>query len=98
MIRRNAVRFALACAFLTWLTSAAAFTVAEDVGVDGRLKGFTDALWWSAATITTVGYGDITPVTATGRAVAVVTMIVGISTFAVVTARIASFLVSDDEA
>jgi len=34
-----------------------AFTIAE--GVDVRDHSFADALWWSAATITTVGYGDI---------------------------------------
>jgi hypothetical protein len=73
------VRFALAMAGLTWLTAACAFSVAEDVGVDGRVEGFWDALWWSAATITTVDYGDIAPITVAGRAVAMVTMIVGIS-------------------
>lgn len=96
MVRRNAVQFAIAVSGLTWFSAAAAFTVAEDVGVDGRVEGFGDALWWSAATITTVGYGDITPVTPAGRAIALVTMIVGISTFAVVTAKVASFLVEDD--
>jgi voltage-gated potassium channel len=96
MVRRNAVRFAMGVAALTWLTAAAGFTVAEDVGVDGRLTGFSDALWWAAATITTVGYGDVSPVTLAGRAIGVATMVVGISTFAIITARVASFLVVDD--
>lgn len=96
IIRRRAASFAIAIAGLTWLTGAAAFTLTEDVGVDGRVESFTDALWWSAATITTVGYGDIAPVSLGGRIVGVVTMIVGISTFAVITARVAAFLVADD--
>ena len=96
MVRRNAARYAMAIAFLTWFSAACAFTLAEDVGVDGRLAGFEDALWWSAATITTVGYGDVVPVTTAGRVIGVVTMVVGISTFAIVTARIASFLMADD--
>ena len=58
------------------------------------MDSFFDALWWSAATITTVGYGDIYPVTAAGRIIAVFTMVVGVSTLAVVTARIAQFLIS----
>ena len=62
----------------------------------GTLNSFGDALWWSAATITTVGYGDIYPVTALGRVVGVFTMLVGISTFAVVTAKVAEFLVRAD--
>ena len=62
------VGFVLTTADVTWLTGADAFTRAEDVGVDERVSSFGDALWWSASTITTVGYGDITPVTRVGRA------------------------------
>jgi voltage-gated potassium channel len=43
-----------------------------------------------------VGYGDIYPVTAAGRLIAVFTMVVGVSTLATVTARIAQFLMKDD--
>ena len=88
-LRRNAGRIALGVAGLTWLSAAAAFTLAEDVGEDGRVSSFFDALWWSTSTITTVGYGDVFPVTAAGRLVAGLTMVVGISTFAVVTAKAA---------
>ena len=99
LIRRRAATFALSLAGLTWLTSAAAFTVVEDVGDGKQIDSFGDALWWSSTTITTVGYGDVYPVTAVGRMIAVVTIIVGISAFAVVTAKIAEFLVRvDDEA
>ena len=38
----------------------------------------SDALWWSFVTLTTVGYGDIYPITMPGRVVAVGTMLVGI--------------------
>lgn len=78
---------------MTWLTSAVAFTLVEDVGENGRLHSFFDALWWSSTTITTVGYGDVFPITTAGRLVGVVTMGVGISAFAVVTAKVAEFLV-----
>jgi voltage-gated potassium channel len=77
------------------VTSVVAFTITEDVGQDGRVNSFFDALWWSASTITTVGYGDIYPVTAIGRVIAIFTMLVGVSTLAVVTARIAKFLIRD---
>ena len=96
MIRQHAASFALGLAGLTWLTSAAAFTIAEDVGVNGRIHSFFDALWWSLSTITTVGYGDIYPVTAAGRIIGGFTMIVGISTFALVTAKIAQFLIRSE--
>ena len=55
-----------------------------------------DGLWWSASTITTVGYGDITPHTVAGRIIGILTMVVGISTFAIVTAKVAEFLVRSD--
>jgi voltage-gated potassium channel len=93
VLRRHAASFALGLAGFTWLSSATAFTMAEDVGQDGRIGSFFDALWWSTTTITTVGYGDVYPVTAAGRIVGACTMVVGIATFAVVTAKVAEFLV-----
>jgi voltage-gated potassium channel len=95
-LRRHAASLALGVAGLTWISSAVAFTLAEDVGDGHRIDSFFDALWWSSATITTVGYGDVYPITTAGRLVGVVTMVVGISTFAVVTAKVAQFLVLDD--
>jgi len=95
--KEKAASVAFGMAGLTLVTSAVGFTMAEDVGDGRRIHSFFDALWWSAATITTVGYGDIYPVTAVGRIIAIFTMIVGISTLAVVTARIAQFLISNDE-
>ena len=94
--KEKAASVAFGLSGFTLITSAVAFTIAEDVGDGRRIQSFFDALWWSAATITTVGYGDIFPVTAAGRVIAVFTMIVGISTLAVVTARIAQFLISKD--
>lgn len=93
ILRRHAAALALMGAGLTWLTSAVGFTLVEDVGDGRRVGSFFDALWWSSATITTVGYGDVFPVTTAGRIIGVVTMLVGISAFAVVTAKFAEFLV-----
>lgn len=59
------------------------------------------ALWWSITTVTTVGYGDVYPVTNTGRIIAVLLMIGGISLVGVVTAALASWIierVSEEEA
>ena len=95
--REKAASVAFGVAGLTLLSSAAAFTIAEDVGSGRRIGSFFDALWWAAATITTVGYGDIYPVTAAGRIIAVFTMVVGVSTLAVVTARIAQFLLGAEK-
>lgn len=94
--KTQALRTGLLTTLLVWISAAAAFTLAEDVGVDGRYQSFFDALWWSAATITTVGYGDIVPVTFVGRTVGVLCMALGITMFGLVTARLAALLVSED--
>jgi len=95
--KEKAASVAFGISGLTLITSAVAFTIAEDVGEGRRVGSFFDALWWSASTITTVGYGDIYPVTVAGKIIAVFTMVVGVSTLAVVTARIAQFLVSPEK-
>lgn len=46
---------------------------------NSKVKSLEDALWWCVATVTTVGYGDIVPVTSFGRYVAIVYMGFGIS-------------------
>jgi voltage-gated potassium channel len=55
-----------------------------------------DALWWAIVTATTVGYGDISPSTLEGRAIAVVLMIVGIGVIGIFTASVASHMFADD--
>ena len=43
-----------------------------------NITNLGDALWWSATTMTTVGYGDYTPISPLGRIVAVIVMFAGI--------------------
>ena len=90
LIRKNTLRVAISVTGLVWVSAAVAFRIAEGVGT------FFDALWWSAATITTVGYGDFYPVTTAGRVAGIVAMVVGISAFGILTARFAAFLSSDE--
>jgi voltage-gated potassium channel len=56
-----------------------------------------DGVWWAAATLSTVGYGDIAPKTVAGRVLAVVIMVVGVGTFAALTATIASLFVQAED-
>jgi voltage-gated potassium channel len=66
---------------------------AERNAPDGNITNFPDALWWAATTVTTVGYGDRFPVTAEGRLVGVVLMVVGIAVFGSITAALAGRLI-----
>jgi voltage-gated potassium channel len=92
---------------LNWILLAVMFLIVsgarltqwfERADPEGGIDSFGDALWWAITTCTTVGYGDITPTSSGGRAVAAVLMILGIGLLSIVTANIASVFVEQDSA
>jgi voltage-gated potassium channel len=50
--------------------------------VNPKMESIPATMWWGTATLTTVGYGDVVPVTPLGRALGVIVMFAGIATFA----------------
>ena len=54
------------------------------------VKTFGDGVWWALVTVTTVGYGDITPLTTLGRLVAGALMFLGLGLIATVTALVSA--------
>jgi voltage-gated potassium channel len=74
-------------------TAALAALDAERGSPHAHIRTFPEAVWWAFETISTVGYGDYTPVTDIGRLVAVGLMIGGIATLGIVTATLASWIV-----
>ena len=87
--RGNIGRFVLA-AGLMFLNLTAVVYLYERHAPGGNIKTVGNALWWAVVTITTVGYGDYTPVTPQGRIAAMVLMFVGFAVLATVTAQISS--------
>lgn len=55
---------------------------------------YGNALWWSFVTITTVGYGDISPSTTFGRILASILMLVGIGFLSMLTGTISTFFLN----
>jgi voltage-gated potassium channel len=51
-------------------------------------------MWWSIQTVTTVGYGDITPTEVPGRIIAALVMLIGIGFLSLITATVASSLIA----
>ena len=54
----------------------------ESQHLDSQINSMLDAVWWTVATVTTVGYGDVVPVTDTGKIVAIFYMFFGIGVLA----------------
>ena len=83
---------AFSSALLIYVSSLAVLQI-ERGHPDSPLTDLPTALWWCMVTVTTVGYGDVTPVTGGGRLIAAVLMVSGIALLGVVTATLASWLV-----
>jgi voltage-gated potassium channel len=64
--------------------------------VNPQIVSFFDALWWSFATVTTVGYGDITPLTVGGKVIGMLLMVGGTGLFATFTALFANAMLGHD--
>ncbi|ROP54409.1 voltage-gated potassium channel [Streptomyces sp. PanSC9] len=65
----------------------------QERGAPGaNMTTFGDAVWWAASTLSTVGYGDITPVTRLGRTIAIGMMACGLGLLGAVTGSFSSWL------
>jgi voltage-gated potassium channel len=97
VLTRHKLHYTLLVA--TVVTIGAGLVVAElERGAsEGNIDSVPDGLWWAVSTVTTVGYGDAFPTTATGRAFAVVLMLVGVGLLGLLAASLASFLIDRDE-
>lgn len=88
---RAIVSIALFALFFVYTISTMVWIV-ERPNPKANIVNWGDAMWWGFTTITTVGYGDYTPVTWGGRSLAVLLMIGGIFVLGVTSATVISSL------
>ncbi len=88
--RRFELLFAVMIAALMILVSATALYLIEGTAQPKAFGSIVRAMWWSVVTLTTVGYGDVFPLTPLGKAFAAVTAIAGIGMIAMPTGILAA--------
>lgn len=75
--------------FVAMFFSSAALYVLEGDIQEG-FRSIPDAMWWSVITLTTVGYGDVSPITGLGKVAGALTAVMGVMTVAMMTGIVAS--------
>jgi voltage-gated potassium channel len=93
----DGVKWVAALSALVALGGGAAFTALERGHGSRPPTSTADGMWWAISTMTTVGYGDYSPVTEGGRVIAAVVMLVGIGFVAFLTAAVAQRFVAQIE-
>lgn len=91
---RNVLAVSIASLLYVYTASLGVYLVEHNTA-GANIVSMGDALWWGFTTITTVGYGDFTPVTVAGRALAVSLMVSGVLIVGFVSAAIMSAIRED---
>jgi voltage-gated potassium channel len=81
---RNAIRVIVAATLVTTLVSGVVVWIFDRPD----FRTFGDAMWWALQTVTTVGYGDVTPKRAVGRIVGAIILLYAVALISVLTATI----------
>lgn len=90
-VKEELILFLVATAFLLFIAAVGIYYF-ENPAQPEAFKSVFHCLWWAIVTLTTVGYGDVYPITAGGRIFTFVILIIGIGTIAVPSGLIASAL------
>lgn len=81
--RREELVLSFALILLLLVITSSLMYHVENAAQPDKFPHIPAAMWWSVMTLTTVGYGDVYPVTQLGRILAAITAILGSATFAV---------------
>ena len=88
LFKRNYLFKVIIGIIITWILGSIIISIIEPV----QFSKWTDSLWWTIVTMTTVGYGDFAPISLWGRLLAMIIMFFGIILIAVVTGTISSII------
>jgi len=91
--KEELVLFSIVTLMLLYLSALGIYHF-EHAAQPEHFRSIFDSLWWAVATLTTVGYGDIYPITTGGRLFTFVVLMLGLGVVAVPTGIIASALTS----
>jgi voltage-gated potassium channel len=95
LVRHRIKHLAIVVGVVVGLGAVGIYVAEGDI--NKNVASFGDALWWAVVTATTVGYGDISPVSTEGRLVAGLLMFSGIGAIGVLTATITSLFFENDQ-
>ncbi|MDH5517956.1 MAG: potassium channel family protein [Gammaproteobacteria bacterium] len=91
ILSRNQLGATLLVSLLLVLLSGIIITA-----IDPAFESPSEGIWWALVTVSTVGYGDFTPVSGPGRIFAAVLIIAGVVLFSLVTANLAAYFVEKE--
>jgi voltage-gated potassium channel len=94
---RTGVTSVILTSFLLVMFCSIGILILEQQDPKANIKTAGDAIWWAVSTITTVGYGDVYPVTPEGRILAMILMVSGIGLFGILSGLAASFFVGSNQ-
>jgi voltage-gated potassium channel len=78
LFRQRTLRKILASLFFVSISLAIMVVPLESGKPGAKIHDLEDSMWWTVSTITSVGYGDVVPVTFEGRALGVVLQVIGV--------------------
>lgn len=92
---KDKIVYIIIFSFASITIGAIAEYLIESPQPDAKITNLGDAFWWAMATVTTVGYGDVFPVTTEGRIVGAVLMLVGISILGIFISTLGTMLIEN---
>jgi voltage-gated potassium channel len=93
--RRHTAAYSALLFTVLLLTVCSIAILQVEPAAGGNIATAEDALWWALVTMTTVGYGDLYPITTEGRLVAAVLMIGGVGVFATLSGVLGSWMLAE---